>query len=265
VKNKKQQIISRLCSKSELYHKKLIKTDFSGCFGPQNMNRACLCQTISYNNKYERKMEMAKRFPLFLVSAEECAIRCRKGGITAELRDGGFMELKVEARNVEMRQGWQDRIENEKEKLLRHYPNVLHLRVTIEATGHVENDFKVKLVAGVPGDIVVVTRGAGNVRAALTESFDVLALNLKEMQRKKRTVKKQQPAEVAGDSVGLIKKLSPVESYGFIVTPDEREIYFHENALKNVEMETLHEGDSVFFGESRGDKGPQASWVRLAG
>ncbi|MCK9174106.1 MAG: cold shock domain-containing protein [Desulforhopalus sp.] len=174
------------------------------------------------------------------------------------------MELKVEARNVEMRQGWQDRIENEKEKLLRHYPDVLHLRVTIEATGHVENDFKVKLVAGVPGDTVIVTRGAENVRAALTESFDVLALNLKEMQRKKRTVKKQQPAESAGDSVGLIKKLSPVESYGFIITLDNREIYFHENALKDVEMDALHEGDSVLFGESHGDKGPQASWVRLA-
>ncbi|MBM9518360.1 HPF/RaiA family ribosome-associated protein [Desulforhopalus vacuolatus] len=173
------------------------------------------------------------------------------------------MELKVEARNVEMRQGWQDRIENEKEKLLRHYPDVLHLRVTIEATGHVENDFKVKLVAGVPGDTVVVTRSAENVRAALTESFDVLTLNLKEMQRKKRTVKKQS-AEAGGDSTGMIKKLSPVESYGFIVTPDDREIYFHKNALKNVAMDTLRKGDSVLFGESTGDKGPQASWVRLA-
>ncbi len=175
------------------------------------------------------------------------------------------MELKVEARNVELKKGWQDRIDNEKEKLLRHYPNlVLHLRVTIEATGHAESDFKVKLVAGVPGDTMVVTRSAENVRAALTESFDVLTLNLKEMQRKKRAGKKQ-AGESFQDSVGLIKKLLPEDSCGFIITPDDQEVYFHENALKNVEMKALKEGDSVFFGESVGDKGPQASWVRRVG
>lgn len=48
------------------------------------------------------------------------------------------MELKVEAKNLEMRDNWQEKIEEEKAKLIRHYANlVLHLRVTIEATpGH---------------------------------------------------------------------------------------------------------------------------------
>ena len=44
------------------------------------------------------------------------------------------MELKVEAKNLEMRDNWQEKIEEEKAKLIRHYANlVLHLRVTIEA------------------------------------------------------------------------------------------------------------------------------------
>ncbi len=99
------------------------------------------------------------------------------------------MELKIESRNIEMRKGWQERIEEEKAKLLRHYPGfVLHLRVSIEATsGHKEGGYEVRLVAAVPQDTVVVTRNADSVRAALTESFDVLALQLKEIQRKKRT------------------------------------------------------------------------------
>ena len=177
------------------------------------------------------------------------------------------MELKVEARNVELRKGWQDRIDDEKEKLIRLYPDFLiHLRVSIEATtGHKEGGYEIKLVAGVPQDTVVVTRRAEAVRSALTESFDVLTLQLKEIQRKKRKQQKV-PAEAAiSESVGLIRMVSPHESYGFIVTPDDREIYFHENALKNIEMDSLHEGDSVVFGETRGDKGPQASWVRVAG
>ena len=176
------------------------------------------------------------------------------------------MELKIEARNVELRQSWQTKISEEQEKLIRHYPNfVLHLRISIEATTHYkEGGFEIKLVATVPNDTVVVTRNGESVRAALTESFDVLALKLKEIQRKKRKNQKVPNQVEGGDNVGIIRKLSPHESYGFIMSSDKRDIYFHENALKNVNMEDLTEGDSVIFGETHGDKGPQASWVKSA-
>lgn len=176
------------------------------------------------------------------------------------------MELKIETRNVELRKGWQERVEEEKEKLVRNFAAyLLHLRVVIEATTHhKEGGFEIKLVASVPNDTVVVTRKGGAVRPLLVEAFDVLSLQLKENLRKKRKNKKPAEALADGDSYGTISKLSPHESYGFIVTVDERDVYFHENALKNVEMEELSEGDAVFYGETYGDKGPQASWVRLA-
>lgn len=176
------------------------------------------------------------------------------------------MELKVEARNVELKKGWQMKIDDEKEKLLKHYAGfVLHLRVTIEATTHhKEGGYEVKVVASVPNDTVVVTRKGEMVRPLLIEAFDVLSLQLKEILRKKRKSKKQAETAAVSDSVGVINKVSPHESYGFITTFDDREIYFHENALKNVEIDDLVEGDSVIYGESLGDKGPQASWVRVA-
>lgn len=173
------------------------------------------------------------------------------------------MELKIEARNVELRKGWQTRIEEEKDKLVKHYAGlVLHLRVSIEATAHhKEGGFEIKLIATIPNDTVVVARKGDTVRPALTEAFDVLALQLKEKVRKKRKNIKNNVAEET-DKVGVIRKLSPFESYGFITTFDNRDIYFHENALKNINMEQLAEGDSVLYGETIGDKGPQASWVR---
>ncbi len=174
------------------------------------------------------------------------------------------MELKIEARNVELRKGWQTKIQEEQEKLIRHYPNfVLHLRVSIEATTHYkEGGYEIKLVASVPNDTAVVTRRAETVRVALTESFDVLTLQLKEMQRKKRKSKKQPSLVGPTEGLGIIRKISPYESYGFITSADKRDIYFHENALKNLNMDELAEGDSVSFGETAGDKGPQAAWVR---
>ncbi len=176
------------------------------------------------------------------------------------------MELKIEARNVELRKSWQTKISEEQEKLIRHYPNlVVHLRISIEATTHYkEGGFEIKLVATVPNDTVVVTRNGESVRTVLTESFDVLALQLKEIQRKKRKSQKVPSHVEGGDNVGIIRKISPHESYGFIMSADKRDIYFHENALKNVNMDDLAEGDSVIFGETHGDKGPQASWVRAA-
>jgi len=177
------------------------------------------------------------------------------------------MELKVEARNVELKKGWQVKIDEEKEKLIRHYAGfVLHLRVAIEATAHhKEGGFEVKVVASVPNDTVVVSRKGEIVRPLLIEAFDVLSLQLKERLRKKRKAQKNPEQHIETDSVGIVHKVSPHESYGFITTFDDREIYFHENALKNVNIDDLTEGDSVVFGESFGDKGPQASWVRVAG
>jgi len=176
------------------------------------------------------------------------------------------MELKVEARNVELRRSWQEKIDEEKERLVRHYPSyVLHLRASVEATSHhKEGGFEIKLVASIPGDTVVVSRKGDNVRAALGEAFDVLSQQLKENLRKKRKSEKSVDGSQDVNNYGIIKKLSPHESYGFIATLDEREIYFHENSLKDVEMDRLNEGDSVVYGESLGDKGPQASWVRPA-
>jgi len=102
------------------------------------------------------------------------------------------MELKVEARNIELKKSWQIKIDEEKEKLLKNYAGfVLHLRISIEATTHhKEGGYEVKLVASVPNDTVVVTRKGEMVRPLLIEAFDVLSLQLKEILRKKRKSKK---------------------------------------------------------------------------
>ncbi len=86
------------------------------------------------------------------------------------------MELKIEARNIELRKGWQTKIEEEKEKLVRHYANfVLHLRVAIAATSHhKEGGFEIKLVATVPNDTVVVKRKGSNVRSLFGEASDIV-------------------------------------------------------------------------------------------
>ena len=175
------------------------------------------------------------------------------------------MELQVEGRNLEIRKAWQDKIEEEKGRLDRHHPGLVHhLRVSIEETsGHKAGGHEVRVVASVPNDTVVVKRKGEAVRPLLVEAFDTLGLQLKEMQRKRRQNGKEPEAGAVGPALGTIKSLFPYEFYGFLMTPDGQEVYFHENALKDVTMAQLAEGDEVRFGEGEGDKGPTAAWVKL--
>jgi cold shock CspA family protein/ribosome-associated translation inhibitor RaiA len=178
------------------------------------------------------------------------------------------MELKIEARNLDIRKSWQEKIEGEREKLIRHYANfVLHLRVSIEATpGYKEGGYEVRLVASVPNDTVVVKRWGENVRSLLVEAFDVLGLQLKEIVRKKQNHKaaKKQGGIIDKNVSGTIGKIFPDEAYGFIMTSDKQEVFFHANSLRDLSLSDLTEGDTVHFAVEDGQDGPQAAWVRSA-
>ena len=176
------------------------------------------------------------------------------------------MELQVEGRHVEIRKSWQTKIDVEKDRLVRHHAGLVHnLRIAIEATSnHREGGYEVRLIATIPDGTVVVKRKGESVKPLLVKAFDNLGLQLKEMQRKKKQSMKSPGAEGATQSSGTIKTVSPVESFGFIMVDGGREVYFHENALKDIDIDKLNVGDEVTFGESVGDKGPCASWVRVA-
>ena len=107
------------------------------------------------------------------------------------------MELQIEARNLELRQSWKDRIEQEIEKLLRHHPGLVHhLRATVEGTKqYKEGGYELLVVASVPNDTVVVKKRGEKVTTLIVEAFDTLGLQLKEMQRKKRQTFKTQDTE----------------------------------------------------------------------
>ena len=62
---------------------------------------------------------------------------------------------------------------------------------------------------------------------------------------------------------GLITKLD--HDFGFLQTSDGREVYFHKNSVLDGGFARLKAGTRVAFSEEEGDKGPQASTVRLLG
>lgn len=74
-----------------------------------------------------------------------------------------------------------------------------------------------------------------------------------------------QDKQHARASVGKIASLNPEQSFGFLTTEDNREIYFHAHSVLGGRFAQLLPGDRVTYHEETGDDGPQASTVRVLG
>lgn len=68
-----------------------------------------------------------------------------------------------------------------------------------------------------------------------------------------------------GQPVGTVIRLDPAGEFGFLETADGREIYFHRNSVLDDSFSRLAAGSRVIFAEEMGEKGPQASTVKLLG
>lgn len=170
------------------------------------------------------------------------------------------MDLKIEARKVEITPEWQARIDEEIVRLEERYPGLIHhFRLTLIGSRHQRLGlFEIHVVASVPQDTVVVKESGELVLPLLVKCFDVLDRKILEYNRRRQQMVKQHEERL----VGTVSNLVPSQDYGLITTPDGEEIYFHRHAVQGVDFNELHEGDVVHYGEGWGDKGPQATWVR---
>lgn len=126
--------------------------------------------------------------------------------------------------------------------------------------------WSIRIDLAVPGGEIVVNRdhhldhAHEDVFVALRDAFTAARRRLEDHARRMRGAEKTH-ADRCG---GRVSKVFPLLGYGFIETPDGREIYFHRNALSDREFRLADVGSPVFFSEEEGDRGPQASAVHLA-
>jgi CspA family cold shock protein len=63
---------------------------------------------------------------------------------------------------------------------------------------------------------------------------------------------------------GNIRRLIPLQGFGFISAENGEEVFFHHSALQGEDFDILEEGTSVEFKLTRGPKGLRATNVRVA-
>lgn len=65
--------------------------------------------------------------------------------------------------------------------------------------------------------------------------------------------------------IGTIARLDASAEFGFLQATDGHEVYFHRNSVLDDAFSRLAVGSRVSFVEEMGNKGPQASTVKLLG
>ncbi len=68
-----------------------------------------------------------------------------------------------------------------------------------------------------------------------------------------------------GPPIGTVVRLDPSGEFGFLQSDDGQEIYFHRNSVLDDAFSRLAVGARVTYAEEPGDKGTQATTVKLLG
>jgi len=163
------------------------------------------------------------------------------------------------------------RVREEAEKLEEFYERITSVRVVIgrpQHRHHKGDTFSVRIHLTVPGaaDIVInrdpaATGAHEDAYVTIRDAFKAARRQLQDLVRERQGNVKVHEAPPHG----TVKALHAETDHGFIASADGREIYFHRNAVEAGKFDELSVGQEVRFSEAAGDKGPQATLVRLVG
>jgi cold shock CspA family protein/ribosome-associated translation inhibitor RaiA len=178
--------------------------------------------------------------------------------------------LEIVFRGMERMEGIERLVEEKVAKLERVCDYITSCRVAVERpqlyqkTG---SPFRVRIDMHVPrGHEIVVKRECtegdmhDSLQMVVRDAFKAARLSLEEIVQKQRH---QIKPHFADSSVAVVHRLLADEGYGFLITKEGREVYFHQNSLTNLAFESLRLGDTVRFTEEQGEDGPQAATVEL--
>lgn len=194
--------------------------------------------------------------------------------------------LQITFRNIKPSASLEHCIRIEADKLDNFYSRVMGCRIAVEMPHRHHrkgSPYRIRIDLTVPGEEIVVKREPSlrqraqllgetdikkhletktphkELRVAINDAFKAACRQLQDYARRQRGDVKSH-AQLQEARVG---KILQDEGYGFLASDDGRGIYFHKNSVLNRAFSQLKVGTRVYFVEETGDKGPQASTVRI--
>lgn len=179
--------------------------------------------------------------------------------------------LIVAFEGVEHSDAVESRIREEAKKLEQFHDHLTSARIVVarpQHRHHQGNTYQLRIHLIAPGGVDIhIDRDPGvsgrheDIKVTITDAFDAARRKLQDAFRKQKGHVKVHEASPHG----VVLSLSPEQNCGFISASDGREIYFHRNSVADSGFDNLSAGAEVRFSEAPGDKGPQATFVRLVG
>lgn len=172
-----------------------------------------------------------------------------------------ILPLQITARNIDLTEVIKTDIRGHAEKLDKFYEKLTSCRVIVEALP-LRSLYNVHVDMTVPGKELVIRREPNSdLYLAIRDAFNAAYRVLEDFARlERRDVKHHE-----GLPHARISALFPDRGYGFLTTYEGREIYFHAHSILNHDFDKLEVGMEVRFSEEMGEKGPQASSLRIIG
>jgi cold shock CspA family protein len=173
--------------------------------------------------------------------------------------------VQITSRNFQLTPAMESQIRKHADDLQLYYPRLTGCHVVVEAPIHHHRKggpFNVRIDLRVPGaDVSVNRQPADDLAIAIRDAFDAARRRIEDHLRElRRDVKAHELA-----SEGRVARVFAKEGYGFLETPDNREVYFHRHSVLGGHFDDLTPGTVVRFAEEEGDKGPQASSLAIIG
>ena len=149
------------------------------------------------------------------------------------------------------------------------YPDLISCRVVVadDTPGQQKgSNYRVRLDMSIPNHDVVVVEdnsepgGARTVEQTIRDAFQTGRSRLKREKERQQGDVKTRDLPPHGRILRLLTDEHGVR-YGFLEDREGRQIYFHEEALVDLDYADLEVGDEVRIALAAGDKGPQASTV----
>jgi cold shock CspA family protein/ribosome-associated translation inhibitor RaiA len=199
-----------------------------------------------------------------------------------------ILPVQVSFRNMPHSDAIEATVREEAAHLDSYYNHIMGCRVMIEVPHRHREEGEhhhVRIYLTVPGGEIVVKREPSlharqqdveeeertkdreieashkHIQVAIREAFDTVRRRLQDYARRQRLDVKSHDAQ----PYALVCRLLPEEGYGFIETPEGKEVYFHKNSVLGDDFKHLKVGTEVTFVEEAGERGPQASSVKLVG
>jgi len=172
------------------------------------------------------------------------------------------VDLEIRTQNVTLQPEWRTLIEQRIARLESRYPELMRLQVTLKHGEHHQQGFEeASILASAAGTSLRAGKQKEDMGAALHAALDAIERELDAHHDRRRHFVKAPGPRVQG----TIRRLFAKRGYGFIAIDGGKDVYFHRNALHELDFASLRTGLPVEIEIEEGERGPQASCVFPAG